>query len=513
MMNNYPPGSCIRSLSDIAGKKVTVMGIGLNGGGEEAVRFLLQHGASVLATDMKGESELAPTLDRLRADFAAPLASGTLRFVLGEHRIEDFAAADMVIKNPGVKYEGNTYLAAARAVETDLSIFLSLVKNFTTAPHLPLPPPWSVGAPARGEEPIIIGITGSKGKSTTAAALYDGLRYAGRRAFLAGNIGRSPLKYFELEEKPAYIVLELSSWQLRDLRGRGLLKPRIAVLTPVFRDHMNWYQNDMDAYVADKKILVAEQTGADTLICPEGNGPGMEWGDVFAAASGARTLRYHAEAGETPRQQNMRVACLALSALGIDGETLRRFSAEWGGLEHRMEKFHTWRRADGTLSADFYNDSAATVPEAAAAALSATVVEPVETTCYSGLDKLDHRCYFLTGGTDKELDVHPLAAALAEASATANPPRIFLLEGGTGPSDKANATRTKLIPLLNQSAVTYNGPYASLEEMLTAVKASLLAEGEGHAVVIFSPGATSFGLFSNEFDRGNKFKSAVKEMF
>ena len=115
------------------------MGLGLNGGGEACVRFFLKHGANVLATDMKTEEQLLPTIKKLSED--PELDTSRLTYRLGEHLIEDFENADCVIKNPGVKIEGNKYLAAARAIETDISIFL----HFTKAP--------------------VIAVTGSKGKS------------------------------------------------------------------------------------------------------------------------------------------------------------------------------------------------------------------------------------------------------------------------------------------------------------------------------------------------------------
>ena len=139
-------------MEDIKGKKITVMGLGLNGGGEAAVRFFLKHGAYVIATDMKSEEILKPTIDRLNND--KNLDTSKLTYRLGEHRIEDFENADCVIKNPGVKFEGNKFLQAAKNIETDLSIFL----RFTQCP--------------------IIAVTGSKGKSSTVSAINYGLKQA-----------------------------------------------------------------------------------------------------------------------------------------------------------------------------------------------------------------------------------------------------------------------------------------------------------------------------------------------
>ena len=141
----YPQGCVFKSLEDIKDKKITVMGLGLNGGGEACVKFFLKHGAFVIATDMKTTEQLRPTIDSITSDKS--IDHSRLMYVLGEHRMEDFETADCVIKNPGVKYQGNKYLEAAKAIETDISIFL----NFTKAP--------------------VIAVTGSKGKSSTVNSM------------------------------------------------------------------------------------------------------------------------------------------------------------------------------------------------------------------------------------------------------------------------------------------------------------------------------------------------------
>ncbi|MDE6736274.1 MAG: UDP-N-acetylmuramoyl-L-alanine--D-glutamate ligase, partial [Treponemataceae bacterium] len=215
--HTYPHGCCFSTPADIAGKNVTVMGLGLNGGGEATVRFLLSHGANVTVTDMKTADALAATIASLQND--PSLAHEHLRYVLGEHRMEDFANADCVIKNPGVKYDGNPFLAAAKAIETDISLFL----HFSKAP--------------------IIAVTGSKGKSSTVSAIHYGLQKAGFTAFLGGNITVSPLTFLDQTDESTPVVLELSSWQLADLRGRKALKPKIALITKIIPDHQNFYHS------------------------------------------------------------------------------------------------------------------------------------------------------------------------------------------------------------------------------------------------------------------------------
>ena len=97
-MHEYKKGSCFTSLDDIKDKKITVMGLGLNGGGEACVRFFLKHGAYVTVTDMKTREQLKETVFRLEND--SSLDTSRLKYVLGEHKIEDFKDAFCIIKNP-----------------------------------------------------------------------------------------------------------------------------------------------------------------------------------------------------------------------------------------------------------------------------------------------------------------------------------------------------------------------------------------------------------------------------
>ncbi|UTC76840.1 UDP-N-acetylmuramoyl-L-alanine--D-glutamate ligase [Treponema sp. OMZ 799] len=472
------------SLENIKNKKVTVMGLGLNGGGVAAARFFARYGAEVTVTDLKTSEELRPSIEKL-SSFA------NIRFVLGEHRIEDFKEADLVIKNPGVKLEGNVFLEAAKQIESDISVFLAISK-----------------AP-------ILAVTGSKGKSSTVSALYYGLKKLGYNAFLGGNITVSPLSFFEETAQNTPVVLELSSWQLADLKTKGLLKPKAAIITPIMPDHLNWY-GTMEKYVADKKIIYENMDEADYLICNFDDG----WGKIFAEETRANVFWYSeknlpeecrgvffnnrqegvcnlndeerlllskdAKVPGLKLKQNVLNAGLALllyqkfhQAENLkekknkdQAEIIRKFMDEYSGIEHRLEFFY---EKNGIK---FYNDTAATIPEASAAAIEAFDKPPI----------------LICGGTNKNLNFIPLAE---KAKLTKS---IYLL-AGTGTD--------LLIPLLKEKSVEYKGPFDGLDSLLLSLKENL----EAGDIVILSPGAASFGMFKNEFDRGNKFKEKVKEIF
>lgn len=487
MPHIYPKGCVFNTISDIKDKKITIMGLGLNGGGEACVRFLHKAGAILTVTDMKSEKDLEPTLNSLKKDLGHDFSN--INFVLGKHQISDFENADCVIKNPGVKYDGNKFLEAAKAIETDLSLFL----QFTKAP--------------------IIAITGSKGKSSTVSAIYYGLKEAGFDAFLGGNITVSPLTFLEQTSESTPVVLELSSWQLADLRGRGLLRPNITLITKIVPDHQNWYGN-MESYVADKKLIYADQTENQYTICTCDD----DWGKLFASETSGKVLWYSlnqfdknldCEKGvffdenkvgylvksptETVKilentivpgfhmKQNILNACLVLHLMKVEDSKITSIMENYPGIEHRLENF--FQTQVGSTKINFYNDSAATVPDATAAAINAFETAPI----------------LLAGGTDKNLDFTPFAENAHKAKA------IYLLSG-TGTD--------KLLPLLKEKNIQIQGIFDSLDELLFELKGDIekntLTSTEN---IVFSPGATSFGMFKNEFDRGNQFKSKVKLIF
>ncbi|MDR2702682.1 MAG: UDP-N-acetylmuramoyl-L-alanine--D-glutamate ligase [Spirochaetaceae bacterium] len=505
--------------------KVTVMGLGLNGGGLESARYLALHGAECTITDTNDEKNLRPSIEALEA---ISLPHPPFRFCLGRHEMDDFVNADMVIKNPGVRPD-SPYLTAARRIETDISLFLA-------------------ASPAR-----LSAVTGSKGKSGTASAIHWALAQARKtrlfpgKAFLGGNIAVSPLSFLDELTNDDDVVLELSSWQLGDLkdcgqgdrgqgdcgrgdcgrgdRGRGdrsLLKPRVAVLTSIMADHQDRY-GGMEAYVNDKRLIYHGQDKTCATIASADD----DWGRSFLAETPGRPLSFSeqpfpgnkavGDRDEPPaawidpasgagmasltgeiaevvppfplvpgrhQKKNLLAAALALLDLGLPAPFIRESLGAFPGIEHRLEFF---REIDGIR---FYNDTAATIPEAAAAAVEALGI---------GTDTL---LILVTGGTDKNLDFSPLVKAAVAAKG-------IILLAGTG-SDR-------LIPLFREAGLSFQGPYNNIDEAahtalalaLSSVEEKDRKNGNVTAAVVLSPGCASFGMFRNEFDRGKQWKEAV----
>ena len=322
------------------------------------------------------------------------------------------------------------------------------------------------------------------------------LQQAGFTAFLGGNITVSPLTFFDQVSSDTPVVIEFSSWQLADLRGRGVLKPHISVITKIVPDHQNWYGN-MEDYVADKRLIYADQDSGTYSIFDAGQdepgtGPacGGTWGDLFARESRATVIRYNTPTKYTVNFDSLLVpgehmklnaqnAATVLQLMGVEKQRAKEILQTWPGIAHRLQFFHEWN------GFKFYNDSAATVPEAAAAATKA-FGKPV---------------ILLTGGTEKGLELNKLTEVLIEGKTTE---QIYLLAG---------TATDKIIPELDKAGTKYNGPYNSLDEMLGALKDALLSGNVKSDIIVFSPGATSFGMFNNEFDRGDKYMKAVEEIF
>jgi UDP-N-acetylmuramoylalanine--D-glutamate ligase len=458
-------------LHTLSGTRVTVMGLGIHGGGLASARFFARRGAHVTVTDLRSARILESAMEQLR-DFP-------VRYVLERHEEDDFSQTDLVIKNPAVS-PTSPFLQKAREhgvpIETDLSVFFSLARN----PN--------------------IAVTGSKGKSTTASAIAFGLSTAHPGARLGGNITVSPLSFLDELSPDAPVVLELSSWQLGDLKGKGILRPAVSVFTVILPDHMDKYAG-MSEYIADKKAIFEEQTADQKAIFnfddPLQRGfpketkarsfvfsgrelPSGLCGAWLAGDAGMARVAPGARAEEilettllpgAHNRQNLLCAGLALRLYGVSAASIRESLSRFPGVEHRLELFLSWN------GIRFYNDSAATIPQATVEAVCA-VQGPV---------------VLITGGTDKNIDFSPLAEVVRA-------PGAIVLLSGTGTE--------KIRPLLSAAHVSADGPFDNLRE---AVAKAMTRAGElGKSVsILFSPGCTSFGMFLNEFDRGRKFKEIV----
>jgi len=456
------------------GKKVTVLGLGLHGGGVGIVKFLVKNGAKVVITDLKTKEELKSSLEKLQ-DLKG------VEFVLGTHRTEDFSNADLVIKNPSVRWDSPHVKIALEKkipVEMDSSLFFQMCPN------------------------PIIGVTGTKGKTTTSTLIAEILKSAGREVLKAGIGQVSVLDKLELLQKETVVVFELSSWRLSAL-GRAKVSPSIAVVTNLLPDHLNYYKS-MAEYSADKKNIFLFQKPQDWLIINQDN-PETE---KMAEEAQGQVLKFSTvplQNGPTVfidqealfwnngidtkkiievkelkirgrhNLSNVMAAAGACLAHGLKAEEVRKGLLEFKGVPHRLEFV---RELEGVK---YYNDTTATIPEAAIQALG-SFTEPI---------------VLIAGGNDKGLQYAEFAKAITDR------PKSVIFIKGTG-TDKILAEIRKLP---GQAEKEY--PTVTYMHEAVALAKDLAEAGD---VVLLSSGTASFGVFQNEFDRGDKFKKIVGEL-
>jgi UDP-N-acetylmuramoylalanine--D-glutamate ligase len=430
-------------ISLFKGKRITVIGLGLLGRGLGDTLFLVRCGAEVTVTDLKDADQLAPSVKEL--------AGLPVKLKLGGHDPADFTNADMIIRNADVpRTSPFLQLALERGipVEMDESLFC---KNF---------------------EGRVIGVTGTRGKTTTTMLIYKILSRAMPRVFLGGNIqGRATLPLLEEITKDDTVVMELSSWQLQGFHD-SQLSPHASVFTNIYPDHLNRY-NGMEDYIYDKKAIYLFQGGNDFCIF---NGDQPETAKLAVEAPAGKDFFHANQVPEdwdlrlpgAHNRENVAAAVLLTRKLGLAKATIREAVEDFAGVEHRLQWLGV-RRGVG-----FINDSTSTTPVSGCAALRSV----------NG-----NRIFLIAGGADKKLDLTPFARM---AATTAH--KIALLEG--------TATES-----LYQALVAANGAKKVVGRFgnLRGAVEALFDQSESGDVVLLSPGCASFGMFRNEFHRGETF--------
>lgn len=452
------------------------MGLGLHGGGLGVTRWLVKQGAHVTVTDLKKADDLQPTLDAL--------GDAPVELVLGEHRESDFQNADLVMRNPGVPRESR-FLQIARErgipIRMELGLFTELLP--------------------RGMEQVI-GITGTKGKTTTTLMTGAILKRANPKTVVAGNLRVSALELLDRIDADTPVVLEMSSFQLEEFQELKR-SPHIAALTNVYPDHLNRYR-DMDEYAWAKAQIFLHQTPRDFVILnfdnpictrlrPKAIGQVIWFSRTRALKEGAlfeRDWLVWNEQGKKEKvlpvadliagEHNVENALAAMAitrAWGVPLDVIAEALREFRGVPHRLELA---RELGGV---QYINDTTATAPNATIAALKT-------------LAPRGGKIYLIAGGYDKGLPYADMARAILETNA-----QVILLDG--------NATEKIEQALVNAHAATQI--VARAKSLQEAVEAGRAAAKSGD-VVLLSPGAASFGMFVNEFERGDKFCEIVRAL-
>lgn len=434
------------------------MGLGLHGGGVGTAQFFARLGSRVVVTDLKTKRELAPSIATLRR-------FKNVTYHLGGHTPADFRTVDYVIQNPGVPGNSKYLRIAGRSgvsILSDAEIF------FLTCP-----------AP-------IIGVTGTKGKSTATWLLGEFLKKGlKKRIWIGGNIRKSMLEFLPRVEKNDFVVLELSSFQL-DMLRRSRRSPHLALITNIFPDHLNRYPS-MRSYIASKAAIFKFQRPKDSLFI-NARDPLLV---RIARSAGSRVVRFDPEttiarhraalASGIPRYHlpNIAGAIAIAQHLGVGEKAIRQVLKRFRGMSGRMELIRVIH------GIEFINDTTATNPTAAREGVRATK------------RRIGNRSLrVIAGGYDKGLAVKDFVNALARCATS-----VVLLPG--------TAARKMESRIRNQESWKPNVYHA--HSMSEAVNIAY-AQAKGGDVVLLSPGAASFGLFQHEFDRGEQFARAVQDL-
>jgi len=436
-----------------AGKSITLMGLGLLGRGVGDAEFLAPLVKELVVTDLKTETQLAESVARLKK-------FPNIVFHLGQHVLEDFQGRDLVIKAAGVPLD-SPYIAEAKKHNIPVRMSADLFAELSGVP--------------------VVGVTGTRGKSTVTHLLAYILATAGKKVLLGGNVrGVSTLSLLKDVSSDAIAVLELDSWQCQGF-GDAHISPQVAVFTTFFPDHMNYYGGSMEKYFADKANIFTNQTPEDTLVLGEQVAPFIKeyaYDKKIAAhteIAGSTNVpkKWILEIVGEHNRYNAGLAIAAADALGVDMDSIEEAVKIFPGVEGRLEYMG---EKNGIK---MYNDNNATTPEATVAALTAL-----------GEKK---NIILITGGSDKNLSLDVLVAGV---NATC---KALIPLAGTGTD--------RLLTSLMTSAthLPFLGPFSSVQEALQEAMRHAVA-GD---IILFSPAFASFGMFKNEYDRNDQFKAAV----
>ena len=458
-------------------KKVLVMGLGLHGGGVGVAKFFSKQGAKILVTDLKTEEELRPSLEKLK--------SSDVRYILGRHREEDFINTDMVIQNPAVPHNSK-YLKIARKhkipIKTDLDLFFQL-------------------CPSKN----IIAVAGTKGKSTVSQLIYHIFKEAQKDTILAGNIGISVLDILGKIKPQTWVILEISTWQMEGIKDRKF-RPQTAILTNILPDHLDRYPNYKE-YARSEKLIFKHQNPNDNLVVNYDNEETIQVKEETKSQIYWFSTKKKIDRGSYIEKDNLvfksekhKIPFAKISNLTLPGphnlenilaagtvgfvhkipaEIILRAIKNFPGLPYRLEFIREFK------GIKFYNDSCSTTPEATLAALESFPQQSI---------------ILILGGKDKKLDYEKLGKAIGENKEIK---KIILLQH---PDYDASP---KIFYALKKHLDPEKIILAS--NLKIGVEAAL-QKAQPNEIILLSPATASFGMFKNEFDRGDQFNNIVRNL-
>ncbi|MBM3205276.1 UDP-N-acetylmuramoyl-L-alanine--D-glutamate ligase [Candidatus Shapirobacteria bacterium] len=448
-------------MKNFANQKVAVLGFGIEG--QDLCRFLLKQKAKITVFDQK---EKLPQKESLVCQQAG------VDFKLGEDCLTKLQGFKFIFRSPGFRRLSPEILQAEKEgaqISSATKLFFELCLG------------------------KIIGVTGTKGKGTTATLIYEILQKDRQRVFLAGNVGQPMLGLLPRVQKGDWVVLELSSFQLQDLTQ----SPHLAVVLFITSEHLDYHQ-DKKEYVEAKANLVRFQKendlsvlNADDLV--SSSFAGLTPGKIYCFSrrkkvNGVYVLKkqiflFKEKLGSTEQLQllgehnwdNVCAATLAAFLAGASKEAIKKTIFSFKGLEHRLE----WVRDLKGIS--FYNDSFSTTPETTMAAIK-SFQKPI---------------VLIAGGSEKGSDYTQLGQEITHSTVKT----LILIGQMAGKIKKAVLKAGFQGEILFQPAKT-----------MPAIVELAFKKAPKGGVVLLSPACASFDLFLDYKDRGQQFKENVQAL-
>lgn len=426
-------------------KKITVMGLGLLGRGIGDTFFLANQGAVLTVTDKKSATELSSSVEALK-EFPQ------IHYHFTEHIMSDFEDQDFILKAAGVPYDSE-YITHAKDVGVPVYMSAALVVDIVKK---------------NLHDVTVVGITGTRGKSTTTELIAYILEHAGKRVHRGGNIrGVANLPLLQEIEDGDYLVMELDSWQLQGF-GDMKISPDIAVFTSFLDDHLNYYKNDRELYFNDKANIFSYQVTPCLIASFQAGEMIKKWRpkqDMIIPEVGS----YKSAIIGAHNSVSISLALAVAKKCGIDEAQAKEAVATFSAVPGRLEKIGTYK------GVTVYNDNNATTPDAVIAGIeavySAHATKPI----------------IILGGSDKGLPLEDMEKKIIELT------KAHVLLAGTG-TDKLALTKEYV------------------REELGGCVDQAFALAKAGDVILFSPGFASFSkYFNNEYERNDLFIKEVKK--
>ncbi|GJM16076.1 MAG: UDP-N-acetylmuramoylalanine--D-glutamate ligase [Thermodesulfobacteriota bacterium] len=441
---------------ELKDRKILVVGLGKTG--QDTIKFLLNKGAQVRASD-------SSSIEKIK-EIVAELESKGVRVEAETHTDETFLWAQTIVLSPGVPF---SVPQIQRAITEGIEVIseVELASRFITTP--------------------IIAITGSNGKTTTSTLIARILERNGKKVFLGANIGTPLIQIAGQADEFDILVLELSSFQLQGIKT---FRPYIALILNISPNHLDHHES-FEEYVESKMKIYSNQSSDDWFVYNKDdeitseylpnvksqkvpfskdsvedgatfNGTDIKFQEHTYDISSTKLLGIH-------NVENMMAAIIGTSILGCDPQLIQEEINSFEPLEHRNEYV-------GNLSgAKVYNDSKSTSPAATVRAL----------------ESLPQPIILIAGGKDKGVSFEPLKQLVNEKV------RLMVLIG-------ESKQRMK-----EELGISVHSELAdSLKEALDITFQNITDEDS----VLFSPACSSFDMFKSYEDRGAKFKEIVKEL-